>query len=80
MKRLSAALVCVGAFLVVIGTGGAATATVSLSVLHSFSGPGGETPAAPLVQGADGFFYGVAAHGGDFRGQGVNVRAFQANA
>ena len=38
----------------------------SFTVLHSFSGPEGETPAAPLVQGADGFFYGVAAHGGDF--------------
>ena len=38
----------------------------SFQVLHSFSGPEGETPAAPLVQGTDGFFYGVAAHGGDF--------------
>jgi uncharacterized repeat protein (TIGR03803 family) len=38
----------------------------SFAVLHSFSGPEGETPAAPLVQGSDGFFYGVAAHGGDF--------------
>src|SRR4029079_19725538 len=37
----------------------------SFTVLHSFSGPEGETPAAPLVQGTDGFFYGVAAHGGD---------------
>ena len=46
---------------------GAATAA-SFTVLHSFSGPDGETPAAPMVQGvvADGFFYGVAAHGGDF--------------
>jgi uncharacterized repeat protein (TIGR03803 family) len=39
---------------------------VSFQVLHSFSGPDGETPAAPLVQGPDGFLYGVAAHGGDF--------------
>src|SRR6188472_4623506 len=38
----------------------------SFTVLHSFGGPDGETPAAPLVQGADGFLYGVAAHGGDF--------------
>lgn len=38
----------------------------AFSVVHSFSGPDGETPAAPLVQGADGFTYGVAAHGGDF--------------
>jgi uncharacterized repeat protein (TIGR03803 family) len=45
---------------------GATTAAVPFSVLHSFSGPEGETPAAPLVQAADGFFYGVAAHGGDF--------------
>jgi len=37
----------------------------SFSVLHSFSGPDGETPAAPLIKGADGFLYGVAAHGGD---------------
>jgi uncharacterized repeat protein (TIGR03803 family) len=37
----------------------------SFTVLHSFGGPDGETPAAPLVQGADGFLYGVAAHGGD---------------
>jgi uncharacterized repeat protein (TIGR03803 family) len=37
----------------------------SFTVLHSFSGPDGETPAAPLVQGTDGFLYGVAAHGGD---------------
>jgi uncharacterized repeat protein (TIGR03803 family) len=36
------------------------------TVLHSFGGPDGETPAAALVQGADGFIYGVAAHGGDF--------------
>jgi uncharacterized repeat protein (TIGR03803 family) len=44
---------------------GAASAA-SFTALHSFSGLDGETPAAPLVQGADGFFYGVAAHGGDF--------------
>jgi uncharacterized repeat protein (TIGR03803 family) len=41
-------------------------AAASFTVLHSFSGPDGETPAVPLVQGADGFIYGVAAHGGDF--------------
>jgi len=38
----------------------------SFTVLHHFAGPEGETPAAPLVQGSDGFLYGVAAHGGDF--------------
>jgi len=39
---------------------------VSFTVLHSFSGADGETPAAPLIQATDGFYYGVAAHGGDF--------------
>jgi len=42
------------------------TIAVSFQVLHSFAGAEGETPAAPLVQAADGFFYGVANHGGDF--------------
>lgn len=42
------------------------TMAASFQVLHSFSGPDGETPAATLVQGADGFLYGVAARGGDF--------------
>jgi uncharacterized repeat protein (TIGR03803 family) len=42
------------------------SAPASFAVVHSFGGPEGETPAAPLVQGADGLFYGVAAHGGDF--------------
>src|SRR5512133_2375756 len=65
MTRLAAILACAFASLVVVGTSGATTGAVSFSVLHSFSGPEGETPAAPLVQGADGFFYGVAAHGGD---------------
>lgn len=41
-------------------------AAASFTVLHSFGGPEGETPAAPLVQGADGSLYGVTAHGGDF--------------
>ena len=52
------------AMLFLLWTGVASAA--SFTVLHSFGGPEGETPAAPLVQGADGFFYGVAAHGGDF--------------
>jgi uncharacterized repeat protein (TIGR03803 family) len=64
MSRLAAVLVCAFVSLVVVGT----AAAVPFTVLHSFSGPEGETPAAPLVQGADGFFYGVAAHGGDFDG------------
>ena len=42
------------------------TALSAFGVLHSFAGPEGETPAAPLVRGADGLLYGVAAHGGDF--------------
>jgi uncharacterized repeat protein (TIGR03803 family) len=49
----------------VIAIPGAASA-LDFTVLHSFTGPDGETPAATLVQGADGFIYGVAAHGGDF--------------
>src|SRR5689334_3099268 len=53
------------AMLILLAVSSAASAA-SFTVLHSFSGPEGETPAAPLVQGADGFFYGVAAHGGDF--------------
>ncbi len=51
--------------MLVLALPGVASAA-SFTVLHSFGGPEGETPAAPLVQGADGFFYGVAAHGGDF--------------
>jgi uncharacterized repeat protein (TIGR03803 family) len=41
-------------------------ASASIGTFYSFAGPDGETPAAPLVQGFDGFLYGVAAHGGDF--------------
>src|SRR5829696_7118943 len=36
---------------------GAASAA-SFTVLHSFGGPDGETPAAPIVQAADGSLYG----------------------
>ena len=43
----------------------AVPAAASVGTFHSFSGPDGETPAAPLLQGTDGFLYGVAAHGGD---------------
>src|SRR5215208_730974 len=66
MSRLAAVLVYAFVSLVFVGTSGATTGVVSFTVLHSFSGVDGETPAAPLVQGADGSFYGVAAHGGDF--------------
>jgi uncharacterized repeat protein (TIGR03803 family) len=41
-------------------------AAAAVGTLHSFAGAEGETPAAPLVQGVDGFLYGAAAHGGDF--------------
>src|SRR5262245_57955235 len=64
--KVRAVLVCAFVSLVIVGVTGATTAAVSFSLLHSFSGPDGETPSAPLVQGADGLFYGVAAHGGDF--------------
>ena len=66
MTRFAAVFVCALTSLVVAGTSSATTGAVSFSVLHSFSGTEGQTPAAALVQGADGFFYGVAAHGGDF--------------
>src|SRR5512141_2935124 len=39
---------------------------MSFEVLHSFSGPDGQLPAAPLAQGADGFLYGVTTYGGNF--------------
>ena len=42
------------------------TALSAFNIMHSFAGPEGETPAAPLVQGTDRLLYGVAAHGGDF--------------
>ena len=50
----------------VIGSLFFAAPAFSFDLLHSFTGPDGETPAAPLVQGTDGLLYGVAAHGGDF--------------
>ncbi len=62
IKALVLVLPVATVFLALAGVASAA----SFTVLHNFSGPEGETPAAPLVQGADGFFYGVAAHGGDF--------------
>jgi uncharacterized repeat protein (TIGR03803 family) len=43
----------------------AVPAAAAVGTLHSFAGPEGQTPAAPLVQGTDGFLYGAAAHGGD---------------
>jgi uncharacterized repeat protein (TIGR03803 family) len=43
----------------------ASSAATSFSVLHSFAGPEGKVPAAPLVQGPDGFLYGVGHYGGD---------------
>jgi uncharacterized repeat protein (TIGR03803 family) len=35
------------------------------AVLHSFSGPDGQDPIAPLLQASDGFLYGVSAAGGE---------------
>jgi uncharacterized repeat protein (TIGR03803 family) len=63
IKALLLVLPVVTLFVLVLS--GVASAS-SFTVLHSFSGPDGETPAAPLIQGNDGFLYGVAAHGGDF--------------
>jgi uncharacterized repeat protein (TIGR03803 family) len=63
IKALLLVLPVVTLFVLVLS--GVASAA-SFTVLHSFSGPDGETPAAPLIQGSDGFLYGVAAHGGDF--------------
>lgn len=62
--RIKALALALPAAIFVLAFPGIASAT-SFTVLHSFGGPEGETPAAPLVQGADGYFYGVAAHGGD---------------
>jgi len=54
IKALALVLPMATLFLALSGIASAA----SFTVLHSFSGPDGETPAAPLIQGADGFFYG----------------------
>ncbi len=62
IKAIALVLPVATLFLLLPGVASAA----SFTALHSFSGPDGETPAAPLIQGTDGFFYGVAAHGGDF--------------
>jgi uncharacterized repeat protein (TIGR03803 family) len=64
MRTRALFLALLGATFVLAFPGVASAA--AFTVLHNFSGPDGETPAAPLVQGADGFLYGVAAHGGDF--------------
>jgi uncharacterized protein (TIGR03437 family) len=36
----------------------------NFTLLHAFSGPDGAHPAAPLIQAADGYFYGTTAYGG----------------
>jgi uncharacterized repeat protein (TIGR03803 family) len=64
MRTKALVLALLGATLI-LGCPGVASAA-AFSVLHSFNGADGETPAAPLVQGADGLYYGVAARGGDF--------------
>ena len=63
MRTRALLLALVAAMLVLLIPSVASAA--SFTVLHNFAGPDGETPAAPLIQGADGFLYGVAAHGGD---------------
>ena len=40
------------------------TATGALTIIHSFSGPDGSSPYAPLVEAPDGSFYGTAMTGG----------------
>ena len=57
--RVCAALAALSALVLAV------PAAAAVVTLHSFAGPDGETPAAPLVQGVDGMLYGVAAHGGD---------------
>jgi len=42
----------------------AAHAAVTLTTLHSFSGPDGANPVGGLVQGSDGDFYGMTEYGG----------------
>ena len=64
MRNKALVFALLGATLILSFPGVASGA--AFTVLHSFSGPDGETPAAPLVQSADGLIYGVAAHGGDF--------------
>ena len=63
LKRANFAAIGAAIAAILLATSAVAT---SFQVLHSFSGPDGETPGATLVQGAGGSLGGVAAHGGDF--------------
>jgi uncharacterized repeat protein (TIGR03803 family) len=64
MRKNVLVLTLLGATLALAFSGVSSAATPI--VLHSFSGPDGEVPAAPLIQGADGYFYGITPYGGDF--------------
>src|SRR5512141_1437407 len=67
MKRVMLfALACLISLAIQPFPASATAALASFQILHSFSGPDGQLPGAPLVQGADGFFYGVTTYGGDF--------------
>src|SRR5215208_6911773 len=67
-RRLFA--VAVAGLLVILGSSGAAAAP-SVSVLHSFAGPEGEVPSAPLVQGGDGSVMAPDGGGAIFRTDGA---------
>lgn len=48
------------------GTAFSMTADGTVAALHEFSSPGGTLPLYPVIEGADGLFYGTTLAGGDF--------------